>query len=226
MPGTGTHLPDFIKCMIDVQGHVPLYIQNINNNALEHDVNSIILDIEKYIDSMPKTRSYSDVLLMKEFNPLRHFFLTTTNKTAVATSFLYADKPYQFCLYNDTAKALYTYAVNDGETYNLNKMTEKKAVKSALENCLLPSLKAFDEFKDNEIKYAGLSVYYGCKDTREGAPKEPLAPYCLTLIARLTDVQQYAAGLITDKGLMANAEVYICGPDDSSMVRKIQINLE
>ena len=112
-------------------------------------------------------------------------------------------------MYNDTALTLYIWAVKDGEQYNLNKTTEKRIAQLAMTNCLLPSLAALDEFKGTDIKYVALSVYYGCKDTREGAPKVAAVPYCLTLVARLSDVQQYAAGLITDKGLLANAETFL-----------------
>ena len=207
-------LPALKACMLTAQQNLPLFTQSLADPAQAHDVNSIIKDIELYIDSMPKSKTYSDELLMKHFAPLRHFFLTTTNKTTVAAEFLYTDAPYRFCMYNDTALALYVWAVKDGDTYNLSKMTEKHVAKLAFENCLLPSLAALDEFKDNDIKYIALSIYYGCKDTREGAPGVAAVPYCLTLVARLADIQQFAAGLITAKGLMTNAEVYIADADD------------
>jgi hypothetical protein len=219
-------LPDVKKTIRSVQGYVSLYTKNYSNHSEEHDVNSIILDIEKYIDSMPKKRTAGDQLLLKEFNPLRHFFLTTTNKTTVATMFLYSGTPYQFCSYNDTATILYIYAIKDGSTYNLSKTTEKKVIKTSLENCLLPSLKAMDEFKDNEIKYIALSVYFGCKDTREGAAAGVVIPYCLTLIARTADLQQYAAGLITTKGLLANSEFYLSDEDNSNELIRMQLNAE
>lgn len=214
------------KYITAVQGNMGLYTVNAADHSKEHDVNSIILDIEKYIDSMPKTRSSTDQLLMKYFNPLRHFFLTTNNKTSVATSFLYNGNPYQFCSYNDTGLALYLYAIRDGNTYNLAKMTDKKVVKSVVENCMLPSLKALDEFKGTPISYIGLSVYYGCKDTREGAPAGLLAPYCLTLVASAADLAQYAAGLITSKGLLSNADLYLSDEEDQNELRKIRISVE
>jgi len=219
-------LANMKTCIQNSQAGVALYTRNLKDNSLEHDVNSIILDIEKYIDSMHRTRLYSDQLLVKEFAPLRHFFLITTNKTSVATSFLYPDKPYCFCLYNDTATALYISAIKDGSRYDLGKTTEKRIAKKAFDNCLLPSLKALDEFKDSTIKYIGLSIYYGCKDTREGAPNTPATPYCLTLVARLTDIQQYSAGLITTKGLLTNAEIYISDEESESELRRIQIDEE
>jgi hypothetical protein len=206
--------------------NLPLYTQNLNGQPQEHDVNSIILDIEKNIDSMHKNRKYSDVLLMKQFDPLRHFFLTTTNKTSVASSFLYSGAPYRFCFYNDTALALHIWALKDGETYNLGKMTDGRVIKAAFTSCLLPALKAVDEFKANEIKYIGFSIYYGCKDSREGAANLPAVPYCLTLVASTADLQQYGSGLITIKGMLANAELYISNPDTPNDVRKIQINME
>ena len=105
-------------------------------------------------------------------------------------------------------------------------MTENRVIKVAFTNCLLPALKALDEFKANEIKYVGLSIYYGCKDTREGAANLPVVPYCLTFVARMEDIQQYGAGLITIKGLLANAEVYINTGDSQNDFRRIQINME
>jgi len=198
----GGMLPNLQSCVHTAQQNLQLYLQGQPN-----DVNSIVKEIEVAIDST-KTRTYSDGLRSKYFAPLRHFFLTTTNKTSVAAEFLYTGAPYAFCWYNDTALTLYIGAVKDGEQYNLNKTTEKRVAQLAMTNCLLPSLAALDEFKGTDIKYVALSVYYGCKDTREGAPKVAVVPYCLTLVARLSDVQQYAAGLITDKGLLANAEVY------------------
>ncbi len=219
-------LPGMNKCIQTAVENLPLYIRNLSSHSEEHDVNSIILDIEKYIDSMPKTKKYSDILLMKQFDPLRHFFLTTTNKTTVASSFLYTGTPYQFCFYNDTALALHIKALKDGDVYNLSKMKEGRIIKVALQNCLLPSLKALDEFKASEIKYVGFSIYYGCKDTREGAPNLPAVPYCITLVARLSDIQQYADGLITAKGLLANGEVYISNEAPLTDFRRIQIELE
>lgn len=219
-------LPDLKKSIRGVQDNVSLYTKNAGNHSQEHDVNSIILDIEKYIDSMPRTRTYGDQLLMKQFNPLRHFFLTTTNKTTIATSFLYTGSPYQFCLYNDSAVALYVYAVRDGYTYNLGKMTEKKVMRSSFDNCLLPSLKAMDEFKDNDIKYIAVSIYYGCKDTREGAPATTVVPYCLTLVARTSDLQQYAEGMITTKGLLASSEIFLSDEEDAGELKRITITAE
>ena len=183
-------------------------------HSQEHDANSIILDIERCIDSMPKNKTLSDIFLSKHFAALRHFFLTTTNQTTVAAEFLYTTTPYTFCLYNDTALALYIAAVKDDDPYNLGKTTDKRIAQKAFDRCLLPSLAALDEFKTDDIKYIGLSIYYGCKDTREGAPTTTEVPYCLTLIARLTDIQQYAAGLITAKGLIANSEVYLADAEN------------
>ena len=219
-------LPDIKKCIRTGQSNLGLYSHNYADHADEQDVNSIILDIERYLDSLPKNKTYSDQLLMKNFMPLRHFYLTTTNKTTVATSFLFSLAPYQFCLYNDTATALYIWAIRNGDTYNLAKMTEKRIAKAALENCLLPSLKALDELKESEVKYVGLSIYYGCKDSRAGAPAAPVTPYCMTLVARLADIQQYATGLITAKGLMANAELYLSDGDEPDALRRIVVNVE
>jgi len=206
-------LPGLQTCLRTAQHNLRLFTEGQPN-----DVNSIVKEIELYIDSMPKNKTTADALLSKNFAPLRHFFLTTTNKTTVAAEFLYTVAPYNFGMYNDTALGLYLWAVKDGEPYNLGKMTDKRVLKLALGNCLLPSLAALDEFKEGELKYVALSVYYGCKDTREGAPKTGTVPYCLTLIARLGDIQQYAAGLITDKGLLANAEVYLADEDDMRRV--------
>ncbi len=225
-PADKPNLPDIKTSISNAQANLALFTKNAGNHSQEHDVNSIILEIEKYIDSMPRTRTAGDQLLMKQFNPMRHFFLTTTNKTTVATSFLYTGTPYTFCYYNDTAVALHLYAIRDGDTYNLGKMTEKKVMRTAFSNCLLPSLKALDEFKDNEIKYIGVSIYYGCKDSRDGAPAGVVVPYCLTLVARTSDLQQFAAGLITQKGLLAVADLYLSDEEDSNEIRKISLNVE
>lgn len=204
---------------------LPLFTLNIDDHSQEHDVNSIILDIEKHIDSISKSKLYSDIFLVKHFDAIRHFFLTTTNKTTVASSFLYPNAPYRFCMYNDTALALHLFSLKNGDIYNLSKITEKRAVKLAFENCLLPALKATDEFKGDQLKYIGLSIYYGCKDNREGADPKAIVPYCLTFIARLSDIQQYASGIITVKGLLANAEVYLSN-DDQLDFRRIQIDVQ
>ena len=110
-------LPDIKQCIRTADGNVSLFTQNVADHSQEVDVNTIILDIEKYIDSMPKAKTYADQLLMKQFAPLRHFFLTTSNKTAVAASFLSTGAPYRFCSYNDTAAALYLGAVKDDDIY-------------------------------------------------------------------------------------------------------------
>jgi hypothetical protein len=218
-------LPDIKKMIAYVQENAALYVQNAKDHSKEVDVNSIILDIEKYIDSTHKVRTYSDQLLIKYFNPLRHFFLTTTNKTTVATMFLYPSTPYHFCTYGDTAVVLYVAAVKDGNTYNLNKMTENTAAKATLKNCLLPALKAMDEFTGTEPKYIAISDYYGTRDIREGG-KNTLEANCLTLVARATELQQYAAGLITEKGLLANAELYLGSDDLPGELHRIHIAQE
>jgi hypothetical protein len=226
MPASKPELPPIGKYILATQDNLALYKQNLSSHSSEHDVNSIIKDIETYLNALPKTKSTSDQLLSRQFNALRHFFLTTTNKTSVAAGFLYSVNPYQFCSYNDTATALYIFALNDGVTYNLEKITEKKVIRNALEQCLLPSLNALDEFKDNEIKYIGMSVYYGGKDTRDGAPKDHISSYCLTLVARLTDLQQFASGLITEKGLLAGSELYISDGLENNELNRIRINVE
>ncbi len=219
-------LPSISKYILATQDNLGIYKQNLSNHSQEHDVNSIIKDIETYLNAMPKNRSESDNLLSRHFNPLRHFFLTTTNKTSVATEFLYSVNPYQFCNYNDTAIALYIFALNDDITYSLEKLTEKKVMRKVLDECLLPSLKALDEFKDNEIKYMGLSVYFGSKDTREGSPKDHIVSGCLTLVARLNDIQQFSSGLITEKGLLANSELYYSDGTESQVLNRIVINVD
>ncbi len=203
-PADAAPLPNLQTCVHTAQANLLLFTQ-----AQPNDVNSIIKEIEVYIDSMPKNKSVADQQLAKHFTPLRHFFLTTANRTSVATQFFYTVAPYNFCMYNDTALALNIWAVKNGDPYNLSKMTDKRIARLALTNCLLPSLAALDEFKNGDIKYVALSVYFGAKDTREGAPHMATVPYCLTLIARLSDIMQYADGLITDKGLLAVAEVYL-----------------
>ena len=222
---TTKDLPGLKKCILDVQENVVLFSQNYSDHSKETDVNTIILDIEKTIDSMHKTKTYAEQLLGKYFTELRHFFLTTTNKTSVAASFLYKDAPYHFCYYNDTALTLYVAAIKNGETYNLSKTTEQRIMKKVLENCLLPSLQAM-ELKDNTIKYVALSVYYGCKDTREGAPAMPVIPYCLTGVFPLADVQQYAAGLMTIKGMLQNAELYASDATSAGEIRRVQVQIE
>ncbi len=212
--GDGGSLPNLQTCVHIAQQNLLLFTEGQPN-----DVNSIIKDIEQYIDSMPKNKTTADQLLAKHFAPMRHFFLTTSNRTSVAAEFLYRVAPFNFCRYKDTALALNIWAVKDGEPYNLSKMTDKRIARLALTNCLLPSLAALDEFKDNDIKYIALSVYYGAKDSREGAPHSNTAPYCLTLVARLSDIQQYTDGLITDKGLLAVADIYLADEESERQVK-------
>ncbi len=219
-------LLDIKKCIRIGQLNLPLYTLNYHDHSQEQDVNSIINETEKHIDSLPKIRTAGDQMLLKYFAPLRHFFLTTANKTSVATNFLSIDAPYMFCTYNDTATALYLYALKDGDVYDLSKTTDHKIAVKVLTDCLLPALKALDEFKESDIKYVGLSVYYGCKDARDGAPKTGVAPYCMTLIARLSDIQQYNTGILTAKGLLAVSATYICDMDSHLELSKTQINIE
>lgn len=223
---TTPKLQDIRKAIIATQENTNLYKQNLASNSEEHDVNSIVKDIEQHLNTPAKTKSSEDPLLNRSFNAIRYFFLTTTNKTAVASSFLYPENPYHFCLYNDTAVVLYFAALKDGGTYNLDKMTERKAMRSVLENCLLPALKATDSLVERDCKYVALSVYYGCKDTRQGAPKDPLTPYCLTLVARLDELQQYEAGVLTEKGLLTNSVLYLSDAEGSKELNKVTINLD
>lgn len=219
-------LPELSRSIVTAQENMQLFTDNLESKSKEHDVNSIILDIEKYIDSLHGAKSRQDILLNRYFAPLRLYFLTVTNKTTVASFFLYPDVPYTFCRYNDSALALHISALKNGNTYNLGKMTEKRIAATALETCLLPALKAFDEFKEGDLKYIALSIYYGCKDSREGAATDPITPYCMTLVARLTDIQQYNAGLITTKGLAAVSEIYLSDADEPHQLRKTKIAVQ
>ena len=220
-------LPTVYSSITAAQQRLQLYTQNAaTGNALQHDVNSIILDIEKYIDSLHGNNTRADNLLARNFAPLRLFFLSTTNKTTVATSFLYADAPYRFGMYNDTALALHMGAIKNGNVYDMGTMTEKRIAGTAMLTCLLPALKAIDEFKGSDIKYIALTIYYGSKDSRIGAPATPVTPYALTLLARLSDIQDYNAGLVTAKGLLAVSEVYQATTEDAGQLSRVQLNVE
>ena len=215
------------KCIQAEQGSVELYVQNLKDHSKENDVLFIINTAEHYLDSTAKSREYADILLRKHFVGLRNFFLTVTNKTTISTSFLYNDVPYHFCMYNDTALGLYISAMKDGDTYSAKDMTEKKIASKVFEDCVLPALKALNEFQDNELKYFGLSVYYGCKDTKQTTPNAPaVKPYCLTFIARFPDVKKYIEGYMTADDLVDNAEVYISNDDSINDFRRIRVNIE
>lgn len=194
----------------------------------DQDVNSIVKDIEQYLDSLPKNKSQSDVLLSKQFMPMRHFFLTTANNTTVAAGFLYKDAPYRFCtLGGDTANVLYLYAVKNGDSYNRAKTTERRVARKALDNCLLPTLKALDEFKPgSDIRYVALSMYYTCKDTREGADPNWGTVYFMTIVARMDVLQQYATGIITAKGLVSSSDLYLSSSETPEEVTKVNIPLD
>jgi hypothetical protein len=223
---TVSMLPDLEKCILKGQEKVLLFVKNLDSNAEEKDVNSIVVVFQKYIDSLPADRSKADAMLAKHYAALRMFFLTTTNKTTVATSFIADGAPFRFCSYNDTATALYVGAIKDGELYDLGKMTEIAIVKSALTNCLLPAMKALDEFRNNEVQYVGLSIYYGCRDARDGAPVNGVTPFCLTLTARLSDIQQYNSGIVTAKGLLEQASLYLSSTGDYGSLRKIRVDMD
>lgn len=215
------------KCIREVQQNVPLYISNSKDHALEIDVMTIINSTQRYLDTTAKSRESSDVLLRKHYMPLRNFFLTASNKTTISTSFLAQGSPFRFCLYNDTAVALYIAALKDGDTYSEKNMTEKKIASVVFEDCVLPPLKALQEFKDAELKYFAMSVYYGCKDFKITEPGTPsIKPYCLTFVARFADVGRYNDGYITAEELLEGAEVYISNDNSMSDFRKIQLKLE
>jgi len=215
------------KCIRDGQGQVELFVENLKDHSKENDVMSIINTAEHYLDSMSKSREYADMLLSRQFMGLRNFFLTVTNKTTISTSFLYPDVPYHFCMYNDTALGLYISAMKDGDTYSFKNMTEKQIASTVFGDCVLPSLKALSEFKGNELKYFALSVYFGCKDTKEKTPgPQTVKPYCLTFVARFPDVKKYIEGYMTADDLVDNAEVYISNDDSMNDFRRIRVNIE
>lgn len=223
-PTANADLPSLGDRILQTQADIDLFTANLDNNSRERDVNTIIKDIQRYIDSTGAPKTRADVLLHKNYTPLRSYFLTTTNKTAIATNFLYSETPYAYTTFNNEL-ALYLGAVKCGELYNLAKKTEKAVVRTVLNNCLLPSLKAFSEFKDTDIKYIGLSVYYGARDSREGAIA-PITPYCLTIVASLADVQEYAAGIITAKGLLAKADLYHSDAQSANVLNKVFIQVD
>ncbi|GAA4460115.1 hypothetical protein GCM10023093_02240 [Nemorincola caseinilytica] len=217
-----TSLPAMNDVILRTQANVDLLTANMGNNAHERDVNTIIKDIQRYLDSAQGPRTRADVLLTKNYTPLRSFYLTTTNKTTVATAFLYADAPYTYAMHND-GLALHIGAVKSGETYDLGMKTEKGIIRTALLNCLLPSLNAFSEFRDTDIKYVGLSIYYGCSDSREEGKK--VTPYTLTLVAPLADVIQYAAGDMTAKNLLASSELYQADAMNRAILNRVYIDI-
>lgn len=217
-------LPDLYDWILDVQSNAGLFLANMDNNSKQRDVNNIIKDMQRYMDSTGAPKTRADVLLHKNYTPLRSYFLTTTNKTAVATNFLYADAPYSYATYKNEL-SLYIGAIKCGELYNLGRKTERTVIKTALNNCLLPSLKAMEEFKDTDVKHIGLSVYYGARDSREGASMS-IMPYCLTLVAPLEDIQQYAVGNMTAKGLLEKGELYLSNGENYNMLTRIYIQVD
>ncbi len=168
-----TPLADIRTYMRTVQQNVTLYLQNYKDHSKETDVLFIINATSKYIDSMQRSKEPADVLLRKHYPAMRNFFLTASNKTSISTSFLYADEPFHFCTYNDSATALYIAALKGGIPYSAKDKTEKQVASTAFEDCILPSMKALGEFKEDAPKYFGLSVYYGCKDNKETTPTHP-----------------------------------------------------
>lgn len=217
-------LPNLGDRILRTQVDLDLFTANFNNNSKERDVNTIIKDMQRYMDSAGAPKNRADVLLHKNYTPLRSYFLTTTNKTAIATNFLYTETPYTYTVFNNEL-ALYLGAIKCGELYNLAKKTEKAVVTTVLNNCLFPSLKALSEFKDTDIKYIGVSVYYGARDSREGATAA-IAPYCLTIVAGLADVQEYAAGIMTAKGLLAKADLYHSDSHSRGVLNKVYIQVD
>jgi hypothetical protein len=221
------NLASIRKCIQTEQGNLGLFVQNLKDHSKETDVLFIVNTAEQYLDSTAKSREYNDVLLRKHFVGMRNFFLTVSNKTTIATSFLYPDAPYHFCMYNDTALGLYISAMKDGDVYSAKDMSEKKIASKVFEDCVLPALKALNEFKDNELKYFGLSVYYGCKDIKQIAPDASgVKPYCLTFVARFPDVKKYIEGYMTADDMVDNAEVYISNDDSINDLRRIRVNIE
>ena len=215
-------LPAMQDVIIKTQGNATLFTANFGNNTHERDVNTIIKSVQQYIETNPAAKTRADVLLTKNYTPLRSFYLTTTNKTTVAASFLYADAPYSYAMHNG-ALALHIGAVKAGEMYDLGRKTEKGVITTALTTCLFPSLKAFSEFRDTDIRYVGLSVYYGTTDSREEG--KPLVPHTLTFIAALEDVIKYSAGDINDKELLAAGELYHADPESVAALNKVYLDL-
>lgn len=215
-------LPAMQDVILQTQANVGLFTANYSNNSQERDVNTIIKDIQRHLDSAGGPRSRADVLLTKNYTPLRSFYLTTTNKTTVATAFLFAEKPYSYAMHND-ALALHVGAVKSGEIYDLGMKTEKGVIRTALLNCLLPSLRAFSEFRDTDIKFVGLSVYYGCSDSREEG--KSIAPYTLTLVASLADVIEYASDNMTARDLLAKGELYQANATNHNLLNRVYIDI-
>jgi len=220
-------LTDIRTYMRAVQQNVTLYIQNYKDHSRENDVLYIINTTSKYIDSMQRSKETGDVLLRKHYPAIRNFFLKVTNKTSVSASFLYADEPFHFCTYSDSTTALYIAALKGGITYSAKDMTEKKMASTAFEDCILPSLKALGEFKEDAPRYFGFSIYYGSKDNKETTTgQQAIRAWCLTFVARFEDIRKYLDGYLTADDLVENAEVYLSGEEAPEDFRRIKITIE
>lgn len=224
---TKSNLADIRTHIRTTQNNAALYTKNLKDHSEEIDVLTIINVAEKYLDSTARSKEQADALLRKHFMGLRNFFLTVNNKTSVSASFLYTDAPYHFCTYNDTATALYIAALKDGDTYSAREMTEKKIASAVFQDCVLPSLRSLNEFKDNDLKYFGISIYYGCKDNRETAPgAPPIRAYCLSFVARFADIRNYTDGRITAEDLTDRAEIYIANEELPNDFRRIKVVID
>ncbi len=113
--------------------------------------------------------------------------------------------------------------------YNTIQLDVDKRAVSALRSVILPSLKAFDAFRNNgDVKYYGMSAVYGSQNflDRSSEINKALTARAesLTFIVSSEQCRKFVRAELTEDELVSAADIYISDSDTTGM-KKIRLIL-
>jgi hypothetical protein len=139
--------------------------------------------------------------------------------------FVYKESPAIFAWKGD-ALAVIVANVASGTVFNTLKLDVNQRAVMALRRMILPSLKAFDAFKDaTDVKYYGMTVVYGSKDFLDKSPLATVAE-SLTLVVSADLCRKFVGGELTEDEMVSGADLFISDRDMVTGIRKIKPTLQ
>jgi hypothetical protein len=134
--------------------------------------------------------------------------------------------PVQFGLYGDTALSLIISGIFIDKIYNTLKLTSKQRASKILTTYILSSLKYFvTTFKENDIKYFGMTCFYGSKDFSDESSFGTKGEF-IGFIAPGSIIKKYVSGDLTEDELVNASDIYISDRDMITDIKKIKIIIE
>jgi hypothetical protein len=118
------------------------------------------------------------------------------------------DIPIRFVL-KDEKKVFLLTKYGSSKIFNTLRMSAKNRAAKIISSIILPCMENFHSaFKDSDISYYGMVVFFGSKDFSEEDDVLNLKPEIVSMIISTEQYKKYCEGTITDDDLIDSADVY------------------